>query len=500
MSFFKKNPLVREMLVLFALLIPLLLFNVRSSHDWGGDFALYIKQGINIVEGKPQADNCYVFNENFPYLAPPTYSVGFPLLLAPVYACFGNSVLHFSLYITFLLIATLLASFVFLRLYYSRYISYVVVLIIAYNPWLLSFKGEILSDIPFALFFTLSLIVYLKGQWNTKSYGRAVLVGALCGYALLIKSIGIVLLLAFCVDQVLGLFQDYKNKKGFARVWNLLAIQASAVLVYVLLSKVLFPGKEDSYTFFSTLFDWKNLGNVMLTTSDYYIRVFQDFFHPHTEKWNFIPLIVKSFVLSFFVLGLLLKLLQQRSVIDYVVVLYLAVVLCFPNTSQGFRYLFPLAAIFFYYIIYALQSIRLQFPVSSTAVAVVIGAFILFSYKDALGELIRTQNDVLAGPQEPESLEAFEYIRTHVPSDAVLVFIKPTVTGLYTDRNSIGFRWDQDAASMDKKFDEVGAHYFLNSVDMKAQSLDEYLLRHQQSIDTVFANGKFQLYKKVVSH
>lgn len=496
MSFLKKNPLVKEMLVLFALLIPLLLFNVRDSHDWGGDFALYIKQGINIVEGKPQADNCYIFNENFPYLAPPTYSVGFPLLLAPVYACFGNSVLYFSLYITFLLMATLLASFVLLRFYYTRYMSYAVVLIIAYNPWLLSFKGEILSDIPFALFFSLSLIVYLKGHWNNQSYGRAVLVGALSGYALLIKSIGIVLLLAFFLDQVLALFQDYKNKKGFTRFFNLLALQASALLVYLLLSKVLFPGKEDSYTFFSTLFDWQNLGEVMLTTSDYYIRVLQDFFHPHTEKWNFIPLIVKSFVLSFFLLGLLLKLLQQRSVIDYVVLLYLAVVLCFPNTSQGFRYLFPLCAIFFYYIIYAFQSIRLQITVSPTAVAVLMAGVILFSYRDALSELIRTQNDVIQGPQEPESLEAFNYIRTHVPSDAVLVFIKPTVTGLYTNRNSIGFRWDQDAASMDKKFDEVGARYFLNSVDMKAQSLDEYLVRHQQSIDTVFTNGKFQLYYK----
>ncbi|MDF2455245.1 MAG: hypothetical protein K0R51_1238 [Cytophagaceae bacterium] len=500
MSFFKKNPLAKEMLVLFAFLIPLLLFNVRSSHDWGGDFALYIKQGINIAEGKPQGDNCYIFNEHFPYLAPPTYSVGFPLLLAPVYAWFGNSVLHFSLYITFLLMATLLASFVFLRMYYTRYISYVVVLIIAYNPWLLSFKGEILSDIPFALFFILSLMLYLKGQWDIKSYGKAVLVGALCGYALLIKSIGIVLLLAFCLDQGMTLFQDYKNKKGFTRVWNLLVLQASAVFIYVLFSKVLFPGKEDSYTFFSTLFDWKNLGDVMLITSDYYIRVLQDFFHPRTEKWNFIPLIVKSFVLSFFLLGLLLKLLQRRSVIDYVVLLYLAVVLCFPNTSQGFRYLFPLGVIFFYYIIYAFQSIRLQVAVSPTLLAVLMGAIILFSYKDALNGLIRTQNDVLPGPQEPESIEAFEYIRAHVPSDAVLVFIKPTVTGLYTDRNSIGFRWDQDSTSMDKKFDEVSARYFLNSVDMKAKSLDEYLLRHQQSIDTIFTNGKFQLYKKVVSY
>jgi hypothetical protein len=500
MSFLEKNFKAKELFFIAVCLLPLFFINVRSSHDWGGDFALYIKQGINIVEGKSQRDNGYVFNEHSPYLAPPTYSIGFPLLLAPVYACFGNSILHFSIFLTCLLIATLLALYFFLRMYYSAIISGVVLLLITYNPWLLWFKGEVLSDIPFSLFFMLCLISYIQTDWEYKHYGRALFVGILCGYALLIRSIGVVLLIAFCLDNGYRILQDYNNKKNLIRLWNVFFLIGSTVFLYLLLSKVLFPGKQDSYTFFSTLFDWNNLGDVALTTSNYYIQVLQDFFHPNAGQWNFVPLIVKAFALSFFLLGILLKLLQQRSVVDYVLLLYLTVLICYPNTSQGFRFLFPLCGIFFYYIIYAFQSIRLETTVSSAWIVSAIGLVVLFTYKHAVTELIHTQDTVLMGPQEQESLEAFAYIRQHVPEEAVLVFIKPTVSALYTDRNSLGYRWDQDAASMDKKFDEVGARYFLNSIDMKAQSLDEYLLRHQQSIDTVFANGKFQLYKKVVSY
>ncbi|MDB5255634.1 MAG: hypothetical protein JWM14_329 [Chitinophagaceae bacterium] len=496
MSFFEKNARVKEMLLIGVLLLPLFFINVRDSHDWGGDFALYIKQGMNIIEGKPQGDNGYIFNENFPYLAPPTYSVGFPLLLAPVYACFGNSILHFSLYITFLLIAALLAFYFFFRMYYSIAISSVAMIVIAYNPWLLWFKCEVLSDIPFTLFVMLSLIGYLKTNWADKKYKRALLIGVLCGYALLIKSIGIVLLVAFCLDNASAVINDFRSKGSSIRLWNILSMVGSAFFVYILLSKVLFPGKEDSYSFFSTLFSWENLGDTMLSTSNYYIQVFQDFFHPHAEQWNFVPLIVKAFALSFFLLGILLKLVQQRSVIDYILLLYLAIVICFPNTTQGFRYLFPLCGIFFYYMIYAFQSIRLEASISPSWIACLIGVVVLFTYKRAATELINTQDSILMGPQEPEAVEAFEYVSHHVPMEEVLVFNKPTVSALYTGRNSVGYHRDQDSISMDKKFEELKVHYILECSDLKTSSLDAYLERHKESLDTVFSNAKFKLYKE----
>ena len=49
-------------LVLFT--IPLLFVNIRSDHDWGGDFAQYLKQAENIANGIPYTQSKYVFNKN----------------------------------------------------------------------------------------------------------------------------------------------------------------------------------------------------------------------------------------------------------------------------------------------------------------------------------------------------------------------------------------------------------------------------------------------------
>ena len=77
--------------IFFTLFMPLLLINVKSSHDWGGDFAQYINQAKCIVEGKSQNETGYIFNEQNPFIGPPSYPVGFPMLLTPVYCLFGNN-------------------------------------------------------------------------------------------------------------------------------------------------------------------------------------------------------------------------------------------------------------------------------------------------------------------------------------------------------------------------------------------------------------------------
>ena len=48
-------------LILILLLLPVFFINVTDSHDWGGDFAQYISQAKNIVEGNPHYETGYIF-------------------------------------------------------------------------------------------------------------------------------------------------------------------------------------------------------------------------------------------------------------------------------------------------------------------------------------------------------------------------------------------------------------------------------------------------------
>src|SRR5665213_140532 len=86
--------------LLVVLLIPLFFINIRDSHDWGDDFAQYIQQAINSTKGIPQSESGYIYNREIDIVARP---VGFPLMLAPVYMVFGNSIKAFSVTITLFL-------------------------------------------------------------------------------------------------------------------------------------------------------------------------------------------------------------------------------------------------------------------------------------------------------------------------------------------------------------------------------------------------------------
>lgn len=141
-----------EFLLLVILFSPVFFINIRNNHDWGGDFALYIHQAINLVDGKPQTETGYVFNNQYPSLAPQTYPVGFPILLSPVYFLFGNKIIAFSYFISFILFILALGPYYFYKSHFNEWISLFAVLVIIYNPWTLSFKSEINSDIPFMLF------------------------------------------------------------------------------------------------------------------------------------------------------------------------------------------------------------------------------------------------------------------------------------------------------------------------------------------------------------
>ena len=79
---------VIEHTVLLLFLIPLFFINIKSSHDWGDDFAQYIHQAKNISEGISQNNTGYVFNSDV-FLGPNAYPTGFPLLLAPIIKNYG---------------------------------------------------------------------------------------------------------------------------------------------------------------------------------------------------------------------------------------------------------------------------------------------------------------------------------------------------------------------------------------------------------------------------
>ena len=60
-SYFKKDKWYFA--ALFILLLPLFYINVKSTHDWGDDFAQYINEAKNIGEHKNITNTHHIFIE-----------------------------------------------------------------------------------------------------------------------------------------------------------------------------------------------------------------------------------------------------------------------------------------------------------------------------------------------------------------------------------------------------------------------------------------------------
>ena len=146
--------------ILLLICIPLFFLNIRVDQSWGDDFAQYIHQAINLVEGKPQFETGYIYNENYPMLGPKSYTVGFPLILAPIIALFGNDMLMLNYLMTAFLALTFIVMSSWLLNYFRWQTAVLLSLICIYNPWMIYFKAEINSEIPFTFFIMLFLFVY----------------------------------------------------------------------------------------------------------------------------------------------------------------------------------------------------------------------------------------------------------------------------------------------------------------------------------------------------
>lgn len=481
--------------VLVGLLcLPLLFINIKDTHDWGDDFAQYIHQAANITEGKPQGETGYVYNEDM-FLGPKAYPVGFPLLLAPVYTFCGNSIKAFTIFISAALFLSCLLMFRFFRYHFSALTSLLLILIIVYNPWVWMFKTEVMSEIPFMLFLLLAVILYTERDKNRYNY---ILLGITGGFLIAIRNIGFVLLLAILLDTVR---QWYLTRKyGPASKVRPLLTKAGIVLglalfTYFLLSVVLFP-QPSGMIAYPRLADTANFGDLLLKNMVYNIAVFEAFFsHYEVNKWDFAIYITRAVMLVFLLVGLIRQICSRINFIDLLVLLYLGAIMVFPYGDAGFRFLLPVAPFFMYYVAIGLSSVNIKLPVGATTAALILSVMVLLQYRTSAFKIIESRHNPVAGPLEPSSLEAWEYIKKNTEPDAVIAFCKPRALALYTGRNGFANSDKYTSEQCKAKFGQAGVSYYLVQKEISDEAIRKFLEDNKASIVPVWNNDKFILYR-----
>ncbi len=413
--------------ILLLLLLPLLWMNVKNSHDWGDDFAQYLIQAKNIVEGKSQTDNSLIFDEEAGRFAVSAYPVGLPLLLSPVIAISGIQIRPLLLLESLFLIILGLLSFQFFRKYFSEIVAVLLALFLCYHSLTLELKSQILSEIPFTVFL-LSIFLLLRSEET--SFKKCLLIGFLCAFLASIRIVGILIIPAIA----LHLLQKYlreKDAERFSRVKSATVITLSATIIFLLLNVFLF--NISLSTFFGFYLYANHVHGTEFTNNllSYYEQLAYTFNIPFSNmlRWSLVCALL-------ILIGFIQQIRKNISPVSWFLLFYIVVIGLYPYTSGGFRFLFPIFPIL---ILYFFEGIRTLTDKAGLfvqgSILIVTCLLLLYSQYYPLKQILKQDSSITEGPQDASSQEMFAFISNKTSTNAVVAFPKARAMSLYGNRS-----------------------------------------------------------------
>ncbi len=482
----------RSVLIAAAILfLPLLFLGTHSSHDWGDDFAQYIHQAGNIVHGIPQSETGFIYSQ-LNYIGPQAYPVGFPLMLAPVYALAGNSMLSFTSFISLVYIVLGMLMVIFYRRYFSWLTAVVLAIIFLYNPQMIIFKREIMSDLPFAALLVLNFILYQRlkpGKLQDK-----IILAVSIGVMLAVRPAGIVFIAAIVMEQLYFVIRRKASARNFALDSGIFIL--IPLIFYVTINSLVFRIPSGGSIRDYLLFYYSgNFMQIIPVNLSHHIEVFRFLYVPEAGVLNGISLLLGSVVLCMTLLGFIKRMLQGPELPEWFFIFYVLMLLVFPNNDSAYRLMVPLGFICLFYAATGFKTVQLFTGSPAWKTAVASGVMVIILFLPGLFSIARSGCNTLEGPQQKSAVEAFSYINKNVPPESVVVFAKPRALALYAGCRSMADPFTTDPTLMHKQVMEARASYILISNKLTNEPMQRYSRVMQSRLSRLWGNTEFVLYK-----
>jgi hypothetical protein len=487
----------RKLFLIPALLvfIPLMFLNLRSDHDWGDDFAQYLAQADNIVHGKPIAATGYIYNPDYPSLGPKAYPPGFPLMIAPIVAKYGNQVTAYNYLISVLLILTALVSVLLLYKKAGWPAAILLSAVIYYNPYTLNLKAEIMADIPFALLFALFIWIvsrkfkHLATQW--------VLAGTVAGLAITVKSIGLVFPVALLVFSLQHIVIQFYKKISFKKTWTDIKLPVVAATLSLAIHMGFYLGfmrgtKGGGYL---NIYDIDLISEAVATNIYTYSEAIRLFFINPDSPLFWIGFPAGALILAFFISGLILSISKKPGLIDWITLIYIGLLLIYPYHNSGFRFLLPLAPLILWYSLETLQII--SSPKALKWIPAAIALPVLLTYLQLVPGYYIPEKKANDGPYAPHVSAAFNKVKFLTDDNSRIVFIKPRALTRFAGRNSLSGNPLSSALEIYQEFASLKPTHFLLYSGMPDPALKHYLKTNQTEIRLLWRDEFFELYQRM---
>jgi hypothetical protein len=432
--------------------------NHFSGHDWGDDFALYMRQAKSLTignVGEVIRDNRYtVDNSGWHTFSPYLYPWGWPLIVAPFYALFGLDYAVFKF-------LEVVAFCVFLYLYYDIVkrrtevvAAVLLLLLIGLSPSYIGATDTVLSDIPYLC------VVFVALWWMDRCRRRGILevdrrdlviLGLLLAFAFNVRREGITVvatLLALHVAVLGGIAVRARSLRPLRAVSpRKVVLPYATFAISVVAFQLLLPtdfipslpgaGLKNAHThipFYRDVF----AENVGLKAAGQPMALF----HSHTIASVLVTVIV---VLA--VIGMVFRLARHFER-DVILAAYLcaAIFVMLDSPYQEGRYLLTISPLLLYFAYQALPAAaeflsrhrELLFWAAAPPIAALTGLVLLNVHTVDKSTRFHLQvHYVVHGPEAPDAKEMFAAVKDMTRGTDVILFYRARAMTLYTDRLAV---------------------------------------------------------------
>ncbi len=482
-----------------VLFLPLLFINVRNDHDWGDDFAQYLAQAENISQGKSMTETGYIYNDAYPSLGPKAYPPGLPLIIAPLVSRFGNEIRPYNLLFSCLMIVAALMT-VFLFKLYSGWITAIALsIVIFYNPYVMVLKSEVMADVPF----TLLLLLFILLTTSQSNHRRQIWIwaGVTAGLAIAFKTAGFALLLALLALIVQKTFYALKKKQNRSELYKQMINPSIAlgtgVFVYFVFYVLFLRGSGGESSYLNT-FSLRGLMDTMALNIFIYTEEFRRFFIETSSPVYWFGFLAGAAAVTFFVTGFVLSLIRKPGITEWLILIYVGMLLVYPYHYSGFRFLMPVVPVL---LCYALVAIKAYQPgKTGKYIAIAFTGLMMAVYLPELQTIHQSASIIQEGPYTSQSRQAFAKIEDYTAKDAVITFIKPRVLARFTHRQAFSGQPESTPVEFYRQMQLLKPDYYLLYSALPDLALENYIKTNPEQIEMVWRSPYFQLFRNRKSH
>ena len=484
------NNIWRYRILIAILLVPLFFINVKNTHDWGDDFAQYLIQARNIVEGRPQTDNGLIVNEKDPVYAIEAYPVGLPLLLAPIYYFSKLSIKPYNICLSFILFLSGLFCFELFRKRTTWPAAIIISLLFCYNITTIDLKKQILSEIPFTAFLIFILL------WPDLNYYRKkyswIITGLLLAFLSSIRLVGLAGIIAFVLFELNNIRKTTDLGERSNGVIKLLFSIITFVFIFLLLNQVWFQINADGLLgFYSGAF---SSHEIQASNNLNFYYVVTEYVFPFYGKW------VSHFWIFMALLGWFICFIKKASLREFFLPIYSVVIIFYPYSDAGLRFLLPVLPLLIYYGWYFIFWIFSWSGEAAKWISTSLLIIVLSAYIAPLKVTISEKLMIEKGPQQKESIELFAYLKK-TPANSAIVFCKARAMVLYSGRHSLYMAKNQTNSDAFIQFQQYKLLYVVvakavKNVEINDPRLLDFVSTYKENYECVWENENFNVYKQ----